>query len=747
MASFLRLYLCLIALLGVSVAGTKTCQVDDSFFIDFKPILKPQTFHGSGWQIQADQVTTNPKTKLMQIDGRVILRKKKQLIWASQLTTHQLKPTTLKRFCVKQAHWQDANMLFKADQLCVINDHHLTASGIHYRLNRPDQQGYFWGKAKTLTGTNDVWTLHQASMSTCNTHHPTWKILAKSIQIQLKSNQLVIKHLRWQLKERTLLFWPQYRLSLHKDSEQMIQLPSFFYSSSTGFGVKWPVNFMLKKGQLLVNNKYTTKRRFGMDILWRQDLTNLLQLAFQFNDRLFLKQQADRTEKINKIDDPYVRSQLLRGQAFRYGWWLTTNKQLNDHWSIHIQGGKTSDSAFYDDFSERIHRLDYHHEGYHVMLKGQYLQSQWVLQWLDPKTLFSINEPDFPIAYQQTPNLYGEKFWQLSDHWQANLTGQWVNFVRKTSEQAPNAQRLHTEAGLAWSSIAPWGSIWLKADAVFHRVASDPNQIHQFTLPRVQGWWQGNSHQIKVKNGLINAYPKLFYGYAPYRDQSQIGNYNTQYLPYMSHQFWSIERFMGGDRVSDANEATVGYIIDWQQRQTKIHLAVSQKVGAYHRVGLNNADQIDPMFDHHIGPIALSFNWVKSGRPLLNLKVAKSWQWKNWIQAVISGQIHHQHHIWSWDYQIWRAKTQDIKPDFNQFRLKTFHSLSEKWGLDMGLTYQFQEPKPLGYELAAVYQDCCFKLRFGMMRTYSAGASQTSSPYSNQFKLTLELTGIDRFQF
>jgi LPS-assembly protein len=50
--------------------------------------------------------------------------------------------------------------------------------------------------------------------------------------------------------------------------------------------------------------------------------------------------------------------------------------------------------------------------------------------------------------------------------------------------------------------------------------------------------------------------PRLFYVYIPYRDQSQIPNFTTSETDFNFRQIFSENRFIGGDRINDANQLT-----------------------------------------------------------------------------------------------------------------------------------------------------------------------------------------------
>jgi LPS-assembly protein len=51
--------------------------------------------------------------------------------------------------------------------------------------------------------------------------------------------------------------------------------------------------------------------------------------------------------------------------------------------------------------------------------------------------------------------------------------------------------------------------------------------------------------------------PRLFYVYVPYRDQSQLPNFSTAEVDFGTNALFRENRFIGGDRVGDANQVTM----------------------------------------------------------------------------------------------------------------------------------------------------------------------------------------------
>lgn len=74
--------------------------------------------------------------------------------------------------------------------------------------------------------------------------------------------------------------------------------------------------------------------------------------------------------------------------------------------------------------------------------------------------------------------------------------------------------------------------------------------------------------------------PRVFYVYTPFRDQTQIPNFSTAELDQGFVQIFSENRFIGGDRIADANHITVGAttrLIDTENGIERIRAVLAQR--------------------------------------------------------------------------------------------------------------------------------------------------------------------------
>jgi LPS-assembly protein len=177
------------------------------------------------------------------------------------------------------------------------------------------------------------------------------------------------------------------------------------------------------------------------------------------------------------------------------------------------------------------------------------------------QTLQDPNGPPIPIPYNILPQL-------LAFGSQQNVRGfdwQWAselsNFVHPT---LVNGQRL-----IVYPSVLyPWrnGYSFVIPKAGYHYTRynlDDNNATPNATLSRGlpiasvdsglyferQSTWGGRAFEQTLE-------PRLFYLYVPYKDQSGYPNFTTAETDFNFQRFFSENRFVGGDRIGDANQLT-----------------------------------------------------------------------------------------------------------------------------------------------------------------------------------------------
>ena len=245
----------------------------------------------------------------------------------------------------------------------------------------------------------------------------------------------------------------------------------------------------------------------------------------------------------------------------RYFLGLKHVQQLGHGISFSANAQKVSDDAYFRDLSTRIALTSQTNLPRDAVLA--YNDEVWSVsaRALGYQTLQDPNGPPIPIPYNILPQL-------LAFGSQQNVRGfdwQWAselsNFVHPS---LVNGQRL-----IAYPSVLyPWrtGYSFLIPKAGYHYTRynlDDNNASPNGTLSRGlpiasldsglyferQATWGERAFEQTLE-------PRLFYLYVPFKDQSQYPNFTTAESDFNFQRFFSENRFVGGDRIGDANQLT-----------------------------------------------------------------------------------------------------------------------------------------------------------------------------------------------
>jgi LPS-assembly protein len=88
---------------------------------------------------------------------------------------------------------------------------------------------------------------------------------------------------------------------------------------------------------------------------------------------------------------------------------------------------------------------------------------------------------------------------------------------------------------------------------------------------------------LKGRNFVQTLEPRAFYVYIPYRDQSQLPNFDSALADFNFAQIFTENRFFGSDRIGDANQLTLALtsrLLDQDSGAERLRVAVGQRFSA-----------------------------------------------------------------------------------------------------------------------------------------------------------------------
>ncbi|HET7729365.1 MAG TPA: LPS-assembly protein LptD [Usitatibacter sp.] len=247
----------------------------------------------------------------------------------------------------------------------------------------------------------------------------------------------------------------------------------------------------------------------------------------------------------------------------RYFVGVRHGQQLWGGWSLGVNAQKVSDDDYFRDLSTKIAATSQTNLPRDAILA--YEDDSWAFsaRALAYQTLQDPNPeaPRVPIPYRILPRLtaLGLKQNVLGFDWQ--FLGEYSNFRHP---QLVNGQRaiVYPSVMLPWRRS--WGYVAPKFGYHFTRYVMGENAeafsdaSRSIPISSVDAGlffdrdivWRGRGFQHTLE-------PRVYYLNVPYRDQSRLPNFTTAESDFNFAQLFTENRFVGGDRIGDANQLTV----------------------------------------------------------------------------------------------------------------------------------------------------------------------------------------------
>lgn len=226
--------------------------------------------------------------------------------------------------------------------------------------------------------------------------------------------------------------------------------------------------------------------------------------------------------------------------------------------------------------------------------------------------------------------------------------------------------------------------------------------------------------------------PRLFYVRTPYKDQSQFPNFDSAEAGFNFAQIFTENRFIGSDRISDANQVTAAVVSRYIESSgaERLRLAVGQRFYfSQQRVQFNPSTQLNVSRSDVL--------LAASGR------VADNWSFDSAIQYNASARS-----VFSSNYGVqWLAGAKKVVNAEYRYQRDSFKNvdLSSQWPLSLRwfgvgrVSYSLRDRKVLESLIGLEYQADCWVLRMGAQRFVTAAQATSSS-----LLFQLELNGLSK---
>lgn len=419
---------------------------------------------------------------------------------------------------------------------------HITLGDARYQFIK--QAGR--GEALALKASEEAFSLEQALFTSCPEQDNSWALHAADIRIPANSGWGEAHHAVFKIKDFPVFYLPYMTFPVNDQRKTGLLIPKVGNSQRVGVDLELPYYLNLAENyDLTLTPRLMSKRGTQLKSQFRY-LTaqhqGIMQLEYMHNDN----------EKPSDVGRRYLGH-------------LTHRSDFSDKWRGYIDLTDVSDSAYLTELGS-----DYNNQSDTQLYReanlsyfGDYIHSHLKVQG------FEILG-NYDKAYQALPqlSLASAKPIALGDWLQANWYSQYAHFQNDEAFYH-TSDRLHLEPSIRMPFITPAFELTAETSLLYTyykqqshaELASEQAKISR-TLPKFR---------LRAKINLEREYdwfgeqalqtfePQIQYLYIPFREQKQIGLYDTTRLQDDYYGLFRENRFSGLDRINEANQLTVGW--------------------------------------------------------------------------------------------------------------------------------------------------------------------------------------------
>ncbi len=394
--------------------------------------------------------------------------------------------------------------------------------------------------ALAILGENQQSRLYDAEYTSCPVPRDDWFIRVRELQIDGARNVGTAYNTAVYFLGVPILYSPWLSFPLDNKRKTGFLAPTFGTSGKSGFEVAVPFYWNIAENRdATLTPKVFTKRGIQLGVEGRY-----LEPTFS-----------------GQVDGEFMpQDRIAERDRYFLGW--RHGQQLWRGWHAAVNAQKVSDDGYFRDLSTRIAATSQTNLPRDAILG--YDDDTWSLQvrTLAYQTLQDPTGAPVPIPYKIVPRLLATGFRQDVRGFDWQVYSELSNFRHP---ELVNGQRAIAYPSISYPVRRSYGYVVPKLG--FHMTrynlsenaaGLDERGSRSMPIASVDAGlffdrdttWSGRQFQQTLE-------PRLYYLNVPFRDQSRLPNFTTAESDFNFAQIFTENRFVGGDRVGDANQITL----------------------------------------------------------------------------------------------------------------------------------------------------------------------------------------------
>lgn len=673
-----------------------------------KPVIKPQK---KPVLIEADRITGYYKQEI-EASGNAELHHGDNILTADHMKYFQV---------TEDAEVKGDARLDRPKDILQGKDLHINLQTEEGRLSEPrysmkEGKGRGAGDLLLFEGKNN-YRLKEANYTTCPEGNHDWYIRAKELEVDNKKEIGTARHVSIMFKDTPILYSPWIDFSFSGKRKTGLLTPLLGYNVKTGFDVALPVylniapnidatiapRIMTMRGFMLSNElRYMGNNMNGnllFDILPNDINTNQTRWGILYQHSQNIGRGWQGFLNYNQVsDDRYFRE-------------LTPNLAQTSLTNLSQQGGVTYNGKL--------------GAGGSLSLTGFASRFQTIQ---DPLALFIS-------PYERLPHLSMNAIKQNVGKMDFELNSSWTNFYHPSLVDGKRmvfypsvSVPLRNEYGYITPKFGLHYTQYNLSAPVENKGENIDRTVPIFSLD--SGIAFDRQTELSGRKFIQTLEPRLFYVYAPYRNQSFLPNFDSAVNDFSFAQMLTENKFAGSDRINDANRVTVALTSRFVEQETgieRLRLAIGQQYNITDPRVLLLPPQVTSGKSDFVA--AISGRLTPHISTDTNIQMDESRLWTEKLRTGIS-------------YQPDTGKVLNLGYRFSRDVLEQVDSsvqwpIAGNWHGVARANYSLKDDKFLAGLAGFEYHTCCWALRVVMQRFTTATHTTTTA-----FFVQLELKGL-----
>lgn len=664
-------------------------------------------------QWSAERLSGTLEDGVYSLEGEVIIRQGQREI----TTRDALYDARTGHFSVATGiEYADPNMKVSGESARIDQDGGAVFEGARFELRATNARGS--ARRIRATAFGDI-SLDDVRYTTCPLDQEDWLIKASDIDINQRNGVGTARHARLDFKGVPLLYTPfiSFPVGNERKTGFLFPTPGNSTRSGTSLSVPWYWNIAPNYDATFTPTWYT-KRGARLDAQFRYLTTvgrGTLQAEYLPDDHQFGTRRA-----------------LVR---------FVDRSDFTDSLRLDTEATNVSDSRWFEDFGlgpegtsvtflDRYTSLTYLGENWRAVLRAQNFQV--IDDSLDPSVRPYTILPQLAISAALPDQPFG-----LTLGFDLELVHFRHNFDRAPYE-LPTGWRLDVAPEIRMPLRGP--GIYLEPAASFRYTGyklddgpfTDDSPSRSAPIFSLDAGLIFERSWGSKRKRLQTLEPRLMYLYVPYREQDHLPNFDTNVADLNLVQLFRTNRFVGADRLADANQLAVGLTSRLIDEATGTEWLAATIGQAYYfdnpRVQVPGEPFRDTGSSDIIAELAL--------RAYGNWNIGMGVQWDPGLTRSEKGDVRIQYkpgvdQVANLGYRFRRDNIEQVEGSLAW-------PIGERWNAYARMVYSLDDHRSLDQFAGLEYRSCCWRFRL-VARHY---VSNRSGDTDTSVLLQLELNGL-----